>query len=115
ERKKIVDLITQNNIQGVIFMSGDVHFAELSRMDRDGTYPIYEITSSPLSAGLNSSPIYRANTFAVPGTEYVGHNFGHITVSGVRGKRVLTVRIVDAKGKDVWTRDIQESELRKKG
>lgn len=115
ERKKIVDLITQNNIQGVIFMSGDVHFAELSRMDRDGTYPIYEITSSPLSAGLNSSPIYRANTFAVPGTEYVGHNFGHITVSGVRGKRVLTVRIVDAKGKDVWTRDFQESELRKKG
>ena len=98
-----------------MFMSGDVHFAELSKLERDGTYPIYEITSSPLSAGINSSPIYRANSFHVQGTEYVGHNFGHITVSGLRGKRVLTMRIVDATGKDVWVREIQESELRKKG
>lgn len=115
ERQKIIDLITRNNIPGVMFMSGDVHFAELSKMEREGTYPIYEITSSPLSAGVNSSPIYRANSFHVPGTEYVGHNFGHITVSGPRGKRVLTMRIVDAAGKDVWVREIQESELRKKG
>jgi alkaline phosphatase D len=96
-------------------MSGDVHFAELSKLEREGAYPLYEITSSPLSAGLNSSPIYRANSFSVSGTEYVGHNFGLLTVSGVRGKRVLTLRIVDATGKDVWVREIQESELRKKG
>lgn len=115
ERQKIIDLITRNNIPGVMFMSGDVHFAELSKLERESTYPIYEITSSPLSAGINSSPIYRANSFNVPGTEYVGHNFGHITVSGPRGKRVLTMRIVDAAGKDVWVREIQESELRKKG
>jgi hypothetical protein len=38
-----------------------------------------------------------------------------LTVSGARGKRVLTLRIVDATGKDVWVREIQESELRKKG
>jgi alkaline phosphatase D len=115
ERQKIIDLITRNNIPGEMFMSGDVHFAELSKLERESTYPIYEITSSPLSAGINSSPIYRANSFNVPGTEYVGHNFGHITVSGPRGKRVLTMRIVDAAGKDVWVREIQESELRKKG
>jgi alkaline phosphatase D len=115
ERQKIIDLITRNNIPGVMFMSGDVHFAELSKLEREGAYPLYEITSSPLSAGLNSSPIYRANSFSVSGTEYVGHNFGLLTVSGVRGKRVLTLRIVDATGKDVWVREIQESELRKKG
>lgn len=113
ERQRIIDLITRNNVSGVIFMSGDVHFAEFSKLEREGTYPLHEITSSPLSAGLNSSPIYRANSFSVPGTEYVGHNFGLITVSGPRGKRVLTMRIVDAKGSDVWVREIQESELRK--
>jgi len=115
ERQRIIELITRNNIPGVIFMSGDVHFAELSKMEREGTYPLYEITSSPLSAGINSSPMYRANTFSVSGTEYVGHNFGLLTVSGVRGKRILTLRIVDANGNDVWMREIQESELRKKG
>ena len=113
ERQRIIDLITRNNISGVLFMSRDVHFAELSKREREGTYPIYEITSSPLSSGVNTSPIYRLNSFHVPGTEYVGHNFGHITVSGARGKRVLTLRIVDATGKDVWMRQIQESELRK--
>lgn len=115
ERQQIIDLITRNNIPGVLFMSGDVHFAELSRLERTDAYPLYEITSSPLSAGVNSSPVYRANSRNVSGTEYVGHNFGHITVSGPRGKRVLTMRIVDAAGNDVWVREIQESELRKKG
>ncbi|MBM4178124.1 MAG: alkaline phosphatase family protein [Ignavibacteria bacterium] len=115
ERQRILDLITRNNVSGVMFMSGDVHFAELSRLDREGTYPIYEITSSPLSSGLNTSPVYRANSYHVAGTEFIGHNFGHITVSGQRGKRILTIRIVDATGKDVWIREIPESELRKNG
>ncbi|MFM8771759.1 MAG: alkaline phosphatase D family protein, partial [Candidatus Kapaibacterium sp.] len=74
ERDELIQTITKNKIPGVLFVSGDVHFAELSKLDREGTYPIYELTSSPLSAGLNTSPAYRENSRTVPGTEYVGHN-----------------------------------------
>lgn len=112
EREELIQLITKNQIPGVVFVSGDVHFAELSKLDREGTYPIYELTSSPLSAGLNSSQAYRENTFNVPGTEHVGHNFGLISVEGARGARVLTLRIVDANGKDVWQKALSEKELR---
>ena len=112
ERDELIQTITKNKISGVLFVSGDVHFAELSKLDREGTYPLYELTSSPLSAGLNSSPVYRANSFNVPGTEYVGHNFGLISVEGARGVRMLTLRIVDASGKDVWQKTFSEKDLR---
>jgi alkaline phosphatase D len=112
ERDELIQTITKNQIPGVIFVSGDVHFAELSKRDREGTYPLYELTSSPLSAGLNTSQTYRANTLNVPGTEYVGHNFGLISVEGARGARMLTLRIVDASGKDVWQKTFSEKELR---
>ncbi len=112
ERDELIQTITKNQIPGVIIVSGDVHFAELSKRDREGTYPLYELTSSPLSAGLNTSQTYRTNTLNVPGTEYVGHNFGLISVEGARGARLLTLRIVDASGKDVWLKTFNEKELR---
>jgi len=112
ERKSIIDAITKNKVSGVLFVSGDVHFAELSKMERQGTYPLYELTSSPLSAGVNSSPIYRANSLQVPGTEYVGHNFGLITVTGTKGARTLSMSILDVKGSSVWTKSFTEQELR---
>lgn len=112
ERDELIQTITKNQIPGVIFVSGDVHFAELSKRDREGTYPLYELTSSPLSAGLNTSQTYRTNTLNVPGTEYVGHNFGLISVEGARGARMLTLRIVDASGKDVWLKTFSEKDLR---
>ncbi|HBB26753.1 MAG TPA: phosphodiesterase [Bacteroidetes bacterium] len=112
ERDEMIQAITKNKITGVVFASGDVHFAELSKLDREGTYPLYELTSSPLSAGLNTSQTYRMNTFNVPGTEYVGHNFGLISVEGARGARTLTLRIVDASGKDVWQQTVSEKDLR---
>ncbi|MEY3386298.1 MAG: hypothetical protein RIR53_1109 [Bacteroidota bacterium] len=112
ERDELIQAITKNKISGVIFVSGDVHFAELSKLDREGAYPLYELTSSPLSAGLNSSPLYRENSRNVPGTEYVGHNFGLISVYGQRGARILTLSIIDAAGKEVWKKEIGEKELR---
>ena len=112
ERDTLIAAVTRLKISGVMFISGDVHFAELSKLDRPSTYPIYELTSSPLSSGVNSSEIYRTNSRHVEGTKYIGHNFGLITAQGNRGDRSLTLRIVDAQGTDVWTRTIHERELR---
>ena len=61
---------------------------------------------------MNTSPIYRANTRHGEGTEFVGHNFGLISVEGMRGARTLTLRIVDAAGRDVWQKAIREQDLR---
>jgi alkaline phosphatase D len=48
ERKRLFDLIDRTGAEGVIFISGDVHFSEVSRSD-EGPYPMIDFTSSGLT------------------------------------------------------------------
>jgi alkaline phosphatase D len=50
EQEKFIDLIKQTNANGVIFLTGDVHYAEISKIEEEGIYPIYDFTSSGLSS-----------------------------------------------------------------
>jgi alkaline phosphatase D len=34
---------------GVFFISGDVHYGELSKLENPGSYPIYDLTASGLT------------------------------------------------------------------
>lgn len=49
ERKRMTDLIAETKANGVIFISGDVHWGELSKLNTENTYPIYDVTSSGLT------------------------------------------------------------------
>lgn len=49
EQQKMLDLIRKTKANGVIFLSGDVHWGELSRMEVDSLYPIYDLTSSGIT------------------------------------------------------------------
>ncbi len=49
ERKRMLDLIKKTKANGVLFISGDVHYSELSKLETD-FYPIYDFTSSGLSS-----------------------------------------------------------------
>ncbi|MBK7575845.1 MAG: alkaline phosphatase family protein [Ignavibacteria bacterium] len=112
ERERIINLITENKIPGVLFVTGDIHAAELSKLDRSDAYPLYELTSSSLTAGSNKDIAKQPNTYRVPGTEYGAHNFGLLSVAGPKGQRVLTMRIMDKDGKEVWKREVSEAELK---
>ncbi len=112
ERQRIIDAITDNKISGVMFITGDVHGAELSKLERDGTYPIYEFTSSAITAGSNKGIADQPNDHRVQGTAFGGHNYGTITVSGKRKERVLTLRLYDKDGGMVWERVLAEADLR---
>lgn len=49
-RDRMLELLSQNRDKKVIFISGDRHLAEVSRMDlRSLQYPLYDITSSGLT------------------------------------------------------------------
>lgn len=50
EQQKMIDLIAKTKANGVIFISGDVHYAEISKLTPSNTYPIYDVTSSGLSS-----------------------------------------------------------------
>jgi alkaline phosphatase D len=47
EKQRMLNLI--ENVNGVVFISGDRHWAELSRLPRTGRAPLYDLTSSALT------------------------------------------------------------------
>jgi alkaline phosphatase D len=50
EQKRFMDLIKKTRANGLFFISGDVHYAEISKLIEKDLYPIYDITSSGLSS-----------------------------------------------------------------
>ena len=49
EQQKMIDLIAKTKANGVIFISGDVHWGEISKLDVKTGYPIYDVTSSGIT------------------------------------------------------------------
>ncbi|XVF63491.1 hypothetical protein PTKIN_Ptkin09bG0090900 [Pterospermum kingtungense] len=52
ERDRLFKLITDSKRDGVFFISGDVHFGEITRYDCAAGYPLYDITSSGLTQAV---------------------------------------------------------------
>ena len=107
ERKKLFDLIKSTKANGVFFISGDVHFSEIS-LDKTGPYPLYDFTSSGMthSSGGWAKAV---NNYRV-GNAYAKTNFGLITLDW-KGK-IITLETKSSKGETVIKKDIPLSELR---
>jgi alkaline phosphatase D len=108
ERQRIIDAIQKNKITGVIFLTGDRHFTELSKSNT--TPPIYDLTVSPLTSGAYN-PEKEQNTLRVPNTLVTEHNFAIIEVTGKRKERVMTIKIHNKDGKELWKQEIREVDL----
>lgn len=113
ERARLLSLIEQENIPGVIFLTGDRHHTILSKMERPASYPLYDLTCSSLTAGAHP-PREDENTYRVKGTEVGVRNFSILSVSGPRKDRVLNIEVFDAKGKSLWTHEIKATDLQTK-
>ena len=50
EQKKMTELIKKTKANGVVFISGDVHYAEISKYHETGMYPLYDFTSSGITS-----------------------------------------------------------------
>jgi len=114
EHRALMERITERRIPGVVFLSGDRHYASLLRIERPGTYPILEFTASPLTSGVFTrlSEGERTNPDLVAGTLVLDRNFGMLRFAGSRGERVLTLESYDWDGKRRWQHAIGARELR---
>jgi alkaline phosphatase D len=111
EQKKFIELVARSNARGVVMLSGDRHHTVLLKKDREGKYPLYELTTSSLTAGT-ASPKEEEGALRVPETLVKEHNYALLTFSGVAEERLLTMRICNADGIEVWKREIKASELK---
>jgi alkaline phosphatase D len=112
ERNQLLDRIAKAKIKGVMFVSGDRHHTCLQKLERQGTYPLYDLTVSPLTSGPSKPVASESTSPIVEGTIYGDRNFGLIEVSGKRTDRVMKISIYNTKNELQWTREIKASELK---
>jgi alkaline phosphatase D len=98
EKERLLDLLAKTEANGVIFISGDRHWAELSRLDRPGRYSLYDLTSSALTQkhprGTPTPNRYRADPVT-----YHDANLGLILIDWKSGKPAVTLQLLDVNGR----------------
>ena len=96
----------------MFFLTGDRHFAEMSVLPRENTYPIYDWTVSPLTAGIVSKNVLTEdNKYKIPGSAFVQNNFGTISFSGSKEDRQMKLTLFDVSGNELWNKIILKKEL----
>ncbi len=112
ERHELLEMLARDPVNGVLFLSGDRHVTELTKMPRAGLYPLYDATISPLTSAPYGQSRVEPNPWRVEGTWLPARNFATLDVNGPRGDRVLTITVRDADGVERWTHVIPHRELR---
>lgn len=106
EQKKLFELLKKYKAQHTLGISGDVHFAELSRKDIGG-YPFYDLTSSGM---VNTSKGWANahNSFRV-GESHPVKNAGLIEIDW--DAKSLELCIINEKAEKILTHPIKFTEL----
>ena len=112
EREWILARLAEDRISGVFFISGDIHHTEMTRLERPGAYPLYDLTVSALTARVSKVDAQDGNTLRLPGTAVEEHNLATLDFSGHRADRRMTITVWDAAGMKKWERVVPASELR---
>lgn len=107
ERERFFELLKRTRAEGVILLSGDTHWAELSLEERPGLYPVYDLTSSGLNQGW---PQLGANPNRL-GAGYPHPNGGLVEIDWSLPDPRVRLRVLDAGGRAVIDFPLALSEL----
>ena len=97
ERAKLFQLLRDTKAGGVIVLSGDRHLAELSSMDADLGYTLYDLTSSGLNQANKRFRPLELNRHRVA-TMDRGNNFGLVRIDWNRDDPLIRLEIRDEDG-----------------
>ncbi len=106
ERRRIIDFIYKQNIKNVVFLTGDVHFSEISVLKQRGKPTIWDITSSPLNSGSNINGAEQPNSLRISESVIMERNFAFLEVTGPRKERKLKITYYNTKGKKLYEYEI---------
>lgn len=106
EQKRFIDLIKSTRANGVLFISGDVHYAEISKLNAEGCYPLYDITASGITSTWDFAT---PNDNRIDGAVMENH-FGLLTVD-FNDDPKIKMEIIDVTGKSRISRTIKLDEL----
>ncbi|WP_262690642.1 alkaline phosphatase D family protein [Kordiimonas aestuarii] len=108
ERQRMISLITKTRAEGVLFISGDTHWAEISRQTDHVPYPLYDFTSSGLTeTWYNMSP----NAYRLPGCMFTKTNFGIIEIDWRVPNPHIVLQARDVTGQPVFEKSLLLGDL----
>jgi alkaline phosphatase D len=111
EYNELLSFIRDNNINGVVFLTGDRHHSEVIEAERPGTYPLYDITSSPLTSGVGRTFGPEKDNPARVIPEIDEQNYARITISGGKLDRKMTVEFMGIKGNKLGEWSVMQKEI----
>jgi alkaline phosphatase D len=107
-----MNFLKEYKINGVLFLTGDRHHSEIIKVDRPDTYPLFDITVSPLTSGTHSfGGVEKNNPYRVFGIDEK-QNYAKFIFSGKRGERKLSVEFFGVKGEKLGDWSIGEKDLK---
>jgi len=96
EQQRMLEVINRTVANGVLFISGDVHYGEISRVDENSkTYPIYDITSSGITQNWRFAT---PNDNRIKGPVMQNH-FGLLELDLNARIPVIRAKIIDKRGR----------------
>ncbi len=107
ERQRMIGLIKKTKANGVIFISGDVHWGEISKLEVAGGYPLYDVTSSGITETWD---VIEPNENRI-GEPVPQNNVGLIEITTRGDSTQLTLAIYDTTGKAVVEHKVGLAEL----
>jgi alkaline phosphatase D len=106
ERNALLKFIADQNIPGVVLLSGDRHRADVYKIDWSGDYPLWEFENAVLTNkhhhGTRKQAVFSYNK---------GHMFGVLEFDTERADPTLTYRIVTDEDKTVYKKTLHRSTL----
>lgn len=106
EQKRMLDLIKKTKASGVLFLSGDVHYAEISKLANEGAYPIYDVTASGITSTWDFAT---PNCNRIEGPVMENH-FGLLTIEWASDP-VIKMEIIDKTGNQRIEYTVKKSEI----
>jgi alkaline phosphatase D len=97
ERDRLFKLIQDTKAAGVILVSGDRHWSELSLLSEDVPYPMYELTASSFNQ-IHPRGTPTENRFRASDTTYHRENYGVLTIDWDTSDPTVTMQIRDMEG-----------------
>lgn len=106
DQQRLFRLIRETGARGVVMLSGDTHYGEITRQSENVPYPLYDITSSGLTEVWHL-PV--PNALRLDGRYFRQANFGMIEIDWARRDVALSLR--DVRGDELLRRALPLAEL----
>ena len=103
----MLDLIKSTRANGVVFLTGDVHYGEISVLKPEGQYPIYDVTSSGITSTWHFAT---PNIHRIEGPIMDNH-FGLLTIEWATDP-VIVMEIIDVHNNQRVEYHIKQSDIR---